>query len=109
MSRMGFEAEAHKIQDLFFEGRRDEAIPLVPTQFADEISLVGSKERIRDRLAGVEGQPGHDDHRERRPGNAADDGRAGRLRRATPTRRGTRASKRRATSRKSSTFQIAST
>ena len=31
MSRMGFEAEAHKIQDLFFEGRRDEAIPLVPT------------------------------------------------------------------------------
>jgi F420-dependent oxidoreductase-like protein len=50
MSRMGFEAEAHRIQDLFFEGRRDEAIPLVPTQFADEISLVGSKERIRDRL-----------------------------------------------------------
>ena len=25
MSRMGFEAEAHKIQELFFEGRRDEA------------------------------------------------------------------------------------
>jgi F420-dependent oxidoreductase-like protein len=50
MSRMGFEAEARKIQDLFFEGRRDEAIPLVPTQFADEISLVGPVERIRDRL-----------------------------------------------------------
>ena len=50
MSHMGFAAEAKKIQDLFFEGRRDEAIPLVPTQFADEISLVGSKERIRDRL-----------------------------------------------------------
>ena len=31
MSRMGFEAEAHQIQELFFEGRRDEAIPLVPT------------------------------------------------------------------------------
>ena len=28
MSRMGFEAEAHRIQDLFFEGRRDEAVPL---------------------------------------------------------------------------------
>ena len=50
MSRMGFEAEAHKIQELFFECRRDEAIPLVPTQFADEISLVGPVERIRDRL-----------------------------------------------------------
>jgi F420-dependent oxidoreductase-like protein len=50
MSRMGFEAEAHTIQELFFEGKRDEAIPLVPTAFADEISLVGPKERIRDRL-----------------------------------------------------------
>jgi F420-dependent oxidoreductase-like protein len=57
MSRMGFEAEAHKIQDLFFEGKREEAIPLVPTEFADEISLVGSKERIRDRLAAWEKSP----------------------------------------------------
>ncbi|GIU86648.1 MAG: LLM class F420-dependent oxidoreductase [Acidimicrobiia bacterium] len=50
MSRMGFEGAAQRIQELFFEGRRDEAIPLVPTEFADEISLVGPKERIRDRL-----------------------------------------------------------
>ena len=57
MSRMGFEAEAHRIQELFFEGRRDEAIPLVPTEFADEISLVGSKERIRDRLEAWEASP----------------------------------------------------
>ena len=73
MSRMGFEAEAHRIQELFFEGRRDEAIPLVPTEFADEISLVGSKERIRDRLAGVGREPGHDDRVERRPRHAARD------------------------------------
>src|SRR3954453_14306714 len=57
MSRMGFEAEAHKIQELFFEGRRDEAIPLVPKQFADEISLVGSKERIRERLQAWDASP----------------------------------------------------
>jgi F420-dependent oxidoreductase-like protein len=57
MSRMGFEAEAKKIQELFFEGRREEAIPLVPTQFADEISLVGPKERIRDRLQAWKGSP----------------------------------------------------
>ena len=50
MSRMGFEAEAEKIQDLFFEGKRAEAIAAVPDQFADEISLVGPIERIRDRL-----------------------------------------------------------
>jgi len=57
MSRMGFEAEAHKIQELFFEGKREEAIALVPTEFADEISLVGPKERIRDRLAAWQESP----------------------------------------------------
>jgi F420-dependent oxidoreductase-like protein len=50
MSRMGFEAEAHKIQDLFFEGRRAEAVAAVPNEFADEISLVGPVERIKERL-----------------------------------------------------------
>jgi F420-dependent oxidoreductase-like protein len=57
MSRMGYEAEAHKIQELFFEGRREEAIPLVPTAFADEISLVGPVERIRERLRAWEASP----------------------------------------------------
>jgi alkanesulfonate monooxygenase SsuD/methylene tetrahydromethanopterin reductase-like flavin-dependent oxidoreductase (luciferase family) len=51
MSRMGFEAEANKIQELFFEGKRAEAVAAVPDQFADEISLVGPLDRIRDRLA----------------------------------------------------------
>jgi F420-dependent oxidoreductase-like protein len=50
MGRMGFEAEANKIQELFTEGKRGEAIAAVPDQFADEISLVGPPERIRDRL-----------------------------------------------------------
>lgn len=50
MGRMGFEAEADKIQTLFFEGKRAEAIAAVPDQFADEVSLVGPIERIRDRL-----------------------------------------------------------
>jgi len=51
MARMGFEAEAERIQQLFFEGKREEAIAAVPSTFADEISLVGPPERIRDRLA----------------------------------------------------------
>lgn len=57
MARMGYEAEAYKIQDLFFEGRRDEAIATVPTEFADEISLVGPLDRIRDRLQAWEESP----------------------------------------------------
>jgi len=51
MSRMGFEAEADKIQELFMEGKRGEAIAMVPDEFCDEISLVGPKDRIKDRLA----------------------------------------------------------
>ncbi len=50
MARMGFEAEAAKIQDLFMEGRRAEAVAAVPDEFADEISLVGPLDRIKDRL-----------------------------------------------------------
>jgi F420-dependent oxidoreductase-like protein len=50
MARMGFEEEAYKIQDLFFAGKRDEAIAAVPDDFADEISLVGPASRIKERL-----------------------------------------------------------
>ncbi len=57
MVRMGFEAEAEKIQNLFFEGKRDEAIAAVPDAFADEISLVGPKERIREKLQDWKNSP----------------------------------------------------
>jgi F420-dependent oxidoreductase-like protein len=48
--RMGYGDTVDRIQDLFFAGRRDEAAAAVPDEFADEISLVGPKERIRERL-----------------------------------------------------------
>ncbi len=51
VGRMGFEAEAQRVQDLFLEGSRQEAMAAVPDELADEISLVGPPERIRDRLA----------------------------------------------------------
>ena len=38
------------IQELFFAGKRDEAVAAVPDEFADEISLVGPPARIRERL-----------------------------------------------------------
>lgn len=51
MVRMGYEAEADHIQELFLDGKRDEAVMAVPSAFADEISLVGPPERIKERLA----------------------------------------------------------
>lgn len=50
MGRMGYEEEARRIQELFLSGRRDEAVLAVPDAFADEISLVGPRERIAERL-----------------------------------------------------------
>lgn len=49
--RYGFEAAAKKIQDLYLSGQKNEAAAAVPDELADEVSLVGPKERIRDRLA----------------------------------------------------------
>jgi F420-dependent oxidoreductase-like protein len=50
MARMGYEEEARRIQALFLDGRREEAVRAVPDAFADEISLVGPRERIAERL-----------------------------------------------------------
>lgn len=57
IERMGFGEAAHKVQDLFFEGRKDEAIEAVPDELADAISLSGPPARIRERLARWEGTP----------------------------------------------------
>jgi alkanesulfonate monooxygenase SsuD/methylene tetrahydromethanopterin reductase-like flavin-dependent oxidoreductase (luciferase family) len=38
------------VQKLFIEERRDEAAAAVPDELADEISLVGPPERVRERL-----------------------------------------------------------
>ncbi|WP_405803326.1 LLM class F420-dependent oxidoreductase [Streptomyces sp. NBC_01187] len=51
MARMGYEEAAARIQALFAEGRKEDAVRAVPDAFADEISLVGPRERIAERLA----------------------------------------------------------
>jgi F420-dependent oxidoreductase-like protein len=50
-SRYGYEAEAREIQELFLGGQQREAATRVPDSFVDEVALVGSVARIRDRLA----------------------------------------------------------
>jgi F420-dependent oxidoreductase-like protein len=57
MARMGFEEQAFEIQRLFLEGKRDDAVQVVPDEFADEIALVGPPARIKDRLAAWEDSP----------------------------------------------------
>jgi alkanesulfonate monooxygenase SsuD/methylene tetrahydromethanopterin reductase-like flavin-dependent oxidoreductase (luciferase family) len=61
--RLGFEEAAVKIQDLFLDGRRNEAIAAVPNELIDAVHLVGPADKIRDRLqawkaAGSRGEVG---------------------------------------------------
>ncbi|MEU3374176.1 LLM class F420-dependent oxidoreductase [Streptomyces sp. NPDC006660] len=50
MARMGYEEAARRVRELFLAGRREEAVAAVPDAFADEISLVGPRQRIAERL-----------------------------------------------------------
>ncbi len=57
VSRFGYGEAAERIQELFLSGQRDQAIAAVPDTLADEISLVGPKERIRERLQAWKDSP----------------------------------------------------
>lgn len=49
--RYGYEDAAKKIQDLYLEGKKNEAIAAVPDELVDEVALCGPRERIKDQLA----------------------------------------------------------
>jgi F420-dependent oxidoreductase-like protein len=51
VQRYGFGAEAKEIQDLYLEGRKDEAAAAVPDALVDTVTLCGPRDVVRDRLA----------------------------------------------------------
>jgi F420-dependent oxidoreductase-like protein len=48
--RLGYESEAKRIQDLYLDGKKDEAAAAVPTQLVEELALIGPEDKIRDDL-----------------------------------------------------------
>ncbi|MCU1426438.1 MAG: putative F420-dependent oxidoreductase, Rv3520c family [Actinomycetia bacterium] len=50
-ARMGYEGEAKEIQDLYLEGKKEEAAAKVPTRLVEDVALIGPKEKIRDDVA----------------------------------------------------------
>jgi F420-dependent oxidoreductase-like protein len=48
--RLGYEEAAVKIQDLYLDGKRAEAMAAVPDALVDEIALLGPAERITERV-----------------------------------------------------------
>jgi len=47
---MGYEKEVLEIQDLYLGGRKEEAGARIPSELIQQLSLVGSREKIRDDL-----------------------------------------------------------
>jgi len=48
--RYGYEDAAERVQALFLDGKRTEAVASVPDALVDELSLAGPVERVRERL-----------------------------------------------------------
>ena len=48
--RYGYEREAALIQELYLQGRKEEAASVVPNALVDQVALCGPRERIADRV-----------------------------------------------------------
>jgi F420-dependent oxidoreductase-like protein len=53
-ARMGFEGECARIQELYLDGRKDEAIAAVPLAMVEKVALVGPRDKIAADLAAWE-------------------------------------------------------
>jgi F420-dependent oxidoreductase-like protein len=51
VARYGFEDAAREVQDLYLEGRKQEAAAALPDELIDAVSLCGPPDVVRDRLA----------------------------------------------------------
>ncbi|SFE06965.1 probable F420-dependent oxidoreductase, Rv3520c family [Actinopolyspora alba] len=49
--RYGYEAEAERIQDLYLDGKKDEAAAAVPRELLTKTSLIGPESHVRERIA----------------------------------------------------------
>jgi len=51
VERYGFEDAAKEIQDLYLDGKKDEAMAAIPDALIDAVTLCGPKEHVKERLA----------------------------------------------------------
>jgi F420-dependent oxidoreductase-like protein len=54
VSQYGFEDAAREVQDLYLEGRKDEAAAKLPGELIDLVTLCGPEDRVRERLAALD-------------------------------------------------------
>jgi F420-dependent oxidoreductase-like protein len=56
-TRLGYEEAALKIQDLYLDGKKAEALAAVPDELADSVSLIGTPDRIAKRIQSWKDSP----------------------------------------------------
>jgi hypothetical protein len=49
--RYGFEKEAEQIQDLYLDGKKDEAAALIPDELLEKTTLCGPEGYVKERIA----------------------------------------------------------
>jgi hypothetical protein len=49
--RYGFDDAAQEVQDLYLDGKKDEAAAALPAELIDTVAIVGPRDKVRDRLA----------------------------------------------------------
>lgn len=50
-ARMGWEAECHRIQNLYLDGHKGDAIAAVPTRLVEDVALIGPLAKVRDEMS----------------------------------------------------------
>ena len=48
--RLGYEKEVEEIQDLYLDGKKDDAAAKIPRELIEDMSLIGPEDKIRDDL-----------------------------------------------------------
>ena len=69
-ARMGYEDVATKVQELYLEGKKQEAAAAIPLEMVEDVALVGPPDKIRCRSRTV-ARDVPDDDPHRRPGAVA--------------------------------------
>jgi hypothetical protein len=52
-ARQGYPAEAELVQDLYLEGRKEEAAAALPDEFIDRVTLIGPPAHVQERIAAL--------------------------------------------------------
>ncbi|WP_423213663.1 LLM class F420-dependent oxidoreductase [Pseudonocardia sediminis] len=52
-AKQGYEAEAKLVQDLYLDGKKEEAMAALPDDFIDKVTLIGPEGHVRERIAAL--------------------------------------------------------